>query len=155
RKKTSSPRKKRKVEEDSEEYSETDKKGQSARKVYDSDDLDEDSDDNPKPKRKGRASNGSSPRKAQPVKKKKQEDSDAELDLDLEDGQEVVGVVVQAPKTGLVPPGQISQNTIDFLTKLKDPAFNDREWFKLHGEYHQFDDTFDSTLARRTGISPC
>ncbi|KAF8225576.1 hypothetical protein L208DRAFT_1305679 [Tricholoma matsutake] len=49
------------------------------------------------------------------------------------DGQ-VVGVIVKAPDSGRVPPGQISQNTLDFLHKLKDPKCNDREWFKLHGK---------------------
>ena len=33
----------------------------------------------------------------------------------------------------VVPPGQISKNTLNFLTQLKDPECNDREWFKLHG----------------------
>jgi hypothetical protein len=28
-----------------------------------------------------------------------------------------------------VPAGQISKNTFDFLTQLKDPKCNDREWF--------------------------
>jgi len=50
----------------------------------------------------------------------------------LNEGQEIVGVVVQAPETGQVPPGQISQNMLDFLTNLKNPACNDREWFKLN-----------------------
>ncbi|EGN93359.1 hypothetical protein SERLA73DRAFT_64115 [Serpula lacrymans var. lacrymans S7.3] len=45
----------------------------------------------------------------------------------LKDGQEIVGVVVRAPKSGWVPEGQISQNTLDFLTQLKDPVCNDRE----------------------------
>lgn len=27
-----------------------------------------------------------------------------------------------------VPAGQISQNTLDFLVKLKDPNCNNREW---------------------------
>ena len=51
-----------------------------------------------------------------------------------------------------VPPGQISQNTFEFLTRLKDPACNDRQWcvpiplhllsltptprFKLHGTFY-------------------
>lgn len=35
----------------------------------------------------------------------------------------------------LVPPGQISNNTFKFLTHLKDPACNDREWFRLHGTH--------------------
>ncbi|KAH9903292.1 hypothetical protein C8Q73DRAFT_674059 [Cubamyces lactineus] len=55
------------------------------------------------------------------------ESEDAESELDLAEGQEVVGVVVQAPKTGRVPPGQISKNTLDFLTELKKPECNDRE----------------------------
>ncbi|KAL7284737.1 hypothetical protein ACG7TL_002043 [Trametes sanguinea] len=71
-----------------------------------------------------------------PQKKRKQEaedyDDDNDDDLELEEGQEVVGVVVQAPKTGRVPPGQISRNTLDFLAELKKPECNDREWFKLH-----------------------
>ncbi|KAI0772969.1 hypothetical protein BD413DRAFT_603800 [Trametes elegans] len=61
---------------------------------------------------------------------KDSEDAD-EDDLELEDGQEVVGVVVQAPKTGRVPPGQISKNTLDFLSQLKKPECNDREWYEL------------------------
>ncbi|KIY53899.1 hypothetical protein FISHEDRAFT_32138, partial [Fistulina hepatica ATCC 64428] len=61
--------------------------------------------------------------------------SDSEQ-ADNGDSQEVVGEVVQAPVTGRVPPGQISQNTFEFLTQLQDPECNDREWyvmFKLHG----------------------
>ncbi|KAG6876714.1 hypothetical protein C0992_012029 [Termitomyces sp. T32_za158] len=46
---------------------------------------------------------------------------DDENELDVEDGQEVV-----------VPPGRISENTLNFLTQLKDPKCNDRQWFKLH-----------------------
>ncbi|KNZ78886.1 hypothetical protein J132_09132 [Termitomyces sp. J132] len=64
-------------------------------------------------------------------KKARAKDEDKGL-LELEDGQEVVGVVVQAPKTGQVPPGRVSQNTLDFLMQLKDPECNDRQWFKLH-----------------------
>jgi hypothetical protein len=93
------------------------------KKAYDSDDLDEDSDVQSK-KRKH-----ASPKKNQsPRKKARKTDEDDEYD-ELTEGQEVVGMVVQAPKTGQVPPGQISQNTLDFLTKLKDPACNDREWY--------------------------
>ena len=29
----------------------------------------------------------------------------------------------------LVPPGQISQNTLDFLAQLMKPECNDREWY--------------------------
>ncbi|KAG8802227.1 hypothetical protein FRC17_006457, partial [Serendipita sp. 399] len=57
------------------------------------------------------------------------------------------------------PPGQISQNTLDFLQKLKDPKYNDREWFKLHEgipepvyrqaekEWNDFVEAFTSTLT--------
>ncbi|KAF7292787.1 hypothetical protein MIND_01177400 [Mycena indigotica] len=94
----------------------------------DSDALD-DSDTEKKQKKRKRAS----PTKKKPApRKKRKTDSDGEAELELEDGQEIVGVVVQAPKTGRVPPGQISQNTFDFLLQLKDPKCNDREWFKLH-----------------------
>jgi len=90
------------------------------KKVYDSDDLDEDSDDQSKKRKRA------SPKKPQsPRKKARRRDENEELP----EGQEIVGVVVQAPKTGRVPPGQISQNTLDFLTNLKDPACNDREWY--------------------------
>ncbi|KAG5727342.1 hypothetical protein E4T56_gene12102 [Termitomyces sp. T112] len=53
-------------------------------------------------------------------KKARAKDEDKGL-LELEDGQEVV-----------VPPGRVSQNTLDFLMQLKDPECNDRQWFKLH-----------------------
>ncbi|EMD36777.1 hypothetical protein CERSUDRAFT_83800 [Gelatoporia subvermispora B] len=75
-----------------------------------------------------------SPKKSSPRKRrKKADDSDEDDDdLELQEGQEIVGVVVKAPKTGRVPPGQISGNTLDFLSQLKNPECNDREWFKLH-----------------------
>lgn len=86
---------------------------------------------------------------SQTAKKKKAERSD--VDDSGEEGFTVVGRIVQAPTTNrgehpterpftiaqrefyVVPPGQISQNTLDFLSKLVDPACNDREWFKLNG----------------------
>ncbi|KAF5325250.1 hypothetical protein D9619_010124 [Psilocybe cf. subviscida] len=91
-------------------------------------------------------------------RRKAKVDDDEEFDVDeqdLKEGQEVVGVVVQAPKTGHVPPGQISQNTLNFLTKLKDPACNDRDWFKLHEpvyrlaekEWKDFVDAFTDVLV--------
>jgi hypothetical protein len=43
-----------------------------------------------------------------------------------------IGKIIPAPKTGHVPPGQVSRNTFKFLVNLQDPAKNDREWFKLH-----------------------
>ncbi|KAJ7291041.1 hypothetical protein C8J57DRAFT_1586403 [Mycena rebaudengoi] len=97
----------------------------------DSDALDEDSaDENVKTKKRKRPS---AAQKTRSPKKRRNVDSDEEdFELDLKEGQEIAGVVVRAPKTGQVPPGQISQNTFDFLTQLKDPKCNDREWFKLH-----------------------
>jgi len=125
-----------------------------------SDNLD-DSDFDSKSKKRKRGPVSSSPRKKVTVAKpnggkkspakKKSKKVDEDEEEDLEDGQEVVGVVVQAPKTGRgalsflmrlshilniavpVPPGQISQNTLNFLEQLKDPECNDRVWFKLHG----------------------
>jgi hypothetical protein len=93
------------------------------KKNYDSDDLDEDSDDQSK-KRKH-----ASPKKKQSPRKKARKTGENDECEELNEDQEIVGVVVQAPKTGQVPPGQISQNTLDFLTKLKNPACNDREWY--------------------------
>ncbi|KJA21364.1 hypothetical protein HYPSUDRAFT_216455 [Hypholoma sublateritium FD-334 SS-4] len=129
---TQSPRKKRKTEDD-EEYDEEDV-APSPAQLYDSDALDDDFDEPPTiTKRKARVSTTKNNKQSKsPRKKKRQEASDVEYADDLEEGQEVVGVVVQAPKTGRVPPGQISKNTLDFLSKLGDPACNDRDWFKLH-----------------------
>lgn len=104
----------------------------------DSDALDEESDGGAKgPKKRKRAAPGSkkaSPRKASLRKKRKRADESDEDDddLDLKEGQEVVGIVVKAPTTGWVPPGQISKNTFDFLSQLQKPECNDREWFKLN-----------------------
>ncbi|CAE6540814.1 unnamed protein product [Rhizoctonia solani] len=72
-----------------------------------------------------------STRKSVGKRAKKEETSEDEYQSD-ESGPIVVGKVVQAPETGRVPPGQISQNTFDFLSNLQDPEKNDREWFKLH-----------------------
>ena len=104
--------------------------------------------------------------KSSPKKIKTTENDEDEDDFELKEGQEIVGVVVKAPVHGrgdfrsiltscsitrpVVPPGQISQNTFNFLNDLKDPECNDREWwvgqhitcliltvlsnrFKLHG----------------------
>ncbi|RPD75971.1 hypothetical protein L226DRAFT_485028 [Lentinus tigrinus ALCF2SS1-7] len=79
--------------------------------------------------KKKRSASGSARKKR---KTKGSEDEDESSELELEDGQEVVGKVVQAPKTGRVPAGQISKNTLDFLSELRKPECNDREWFKLH-----------------------
>ncbi|KAF8986967.1 hypothetical protein BDQ17DRAFT_1259020 [Cyathus striatus] len=74
-------------------------------------------------------------KKAKSLKKRKHDDDD---DENVKSRRVVVGELVQAPKTGRVPPGQISKNTIDFLTCLKDPKCNDRVWFKLHGTFLHF-----------------
>ncbi|KAF5328297.1 hypothetical protein D9758_017989 [Tetrapyrgos nigripes] len=114
------------------------------RKAYDSDALDEDSDFEDanadagrkrkrkvvKPPKKA----ARTPRKKRKVKKDEEDQENEDEDVvDLKDGQEIVGEVVQAPKTGRVPPGQISKNTFNFLSQLAKPECNDREWFKLHG----------------------
>ncbi|EKM57150.1 uncharacterized protein PHACADRAFT_92896 [Phanerochaete carnosa HHB-10118-sp] len=98
-----------------------------------SENLDDERETKPaKRKRASAKSAKSSPKKtSSPRKKRKtsEEDEDTESELELQDGQEIVGRVVQAPKTGRVPPGQISQNTLDFLAQLKKPECNDREWY--------------------------
>ena len=93
------------------------------KKAYDSDDLDEVSDDQSKKRKYASPKKNRSPRK-----KARKTDKNDEYE-ELAEGQEIVGVVVQAPKTGQVSPGLISQNTLDFLTNLKNPACNDREWY--------------------------
>ncbi|KIM64983.1 hypothetical protein SCLCIDRAFT_63538, partial [Scleroderma citrinum Foug A] len=66
-------------------------------------------------------------------KKRKTQEEEEVSDIDLKDGQEVVGKVVQAPKTGWAAKGRISQHTLDFLKQLRDPACNDRACFPLRG----------------------
>jgi hypothetical protein len=118
--KSANPKRNAKTDE-----SDREKVKKSPKKTYDSDDLDEDSEDESK-KRKH-----ASPKKKQSPRKKARTTDENDEYEELNEGQEIVGVVVQAPKTGQVPPGQISQNTLDFLTKLKNPACNDREWYLL------------------------
>ncbi|KAI5891075.1 uncharacterized protein SCHCODRAFT_02628058 [Schizophyllum commune H4-8] len=117
-------------------------------KEYDSDALDDASNVEPEPapkKRKKTAiSQGkttSSPRKKSRRAKK---DSDEEFD-DAEDEQEVIGEIVQAPKTGRVPPGQISQNTLEFLGHMKDPKCNNREWV-AEKEWKDFVEAFTDAI---------
>jgi hypothetical protein len=76
----------------------------------DSDALDEDFDSKAKSRGKGaKPAMKRSPRK----KRKASEDEDnPDTDIKLLEGQEVIGRVVQAPKSGRVPPGQISRNTL-------------------------------------------
>ncbi|KAF9263955.1 hypothetical protein L218DRAFT_864014 [Marasmius fiardii PR-910] len=113
--------------------------GSGKRVDYDSDALDDDEDKPQKKKhvstKRKRDSKSQSPSKKQsPVKKRRRiarDEDDDDDDLDLKEGQEVVGKVVQAPKTGRVPAGQISKNTLDFLSKLADPTCNDREWYVI------------------------
>ncbi|KAI0027840.1 hypothetical protein K488DRAFT_60325 [Vararia minispora EC-137] len=95
----------------------------------DSDALDDD--DGHAHKRKRASAPKKSPRKAA-VRKRRRRDESEEDEWDEEDigeGCEVVGKVVQAPKTGRVPPGQISKNTFDFLSQLMKPECNDRQWY--------------------------
>ncbi|KAH9171788.1 hypothetical protein EDB89DRAFT_1851971 [Lactarius sanguifluus] len=102
-----------------------------------SDALDDDSDPELKPSGKRKRPTPVKPRgvKGHTPKRRKRahsDDDEEEGDHDLKEGQELVGKVVRAPKTGKVPPGQISQNSFDFLSQLKKPECNDREWFRLH-----------------------
>ncbi|KIP10812.1 hypothetical protein PHLGIDRAFT_125316 [Phlebiopsis gigantea 11061_1 CR5-6] len=120
---------------ESEAYVEQDEEPSEAESIN-SDNLDDDPPAKPLKRKRGAASSSkSSPRKgASPRKKRKEPDHDDQQDseYELEEGQEIVGRVVEAPKSGQVPPGQISQNTLNFLLQLKRPECNDREWFKLH-----------------------
>ncbi|KAL7422700.1 hypothetical protein Q5752_001991 [Cryptotrichosporon argae] len=61
-----------------------------------------------------------------------EETEEDDNDTDLEEGQVVAGRIYPAPKIGQVPPGRISQNTLDFLGNLQVPERNDRDWFKSH-----------------------
>ena len=90
----------------------------------------------------------SSPTKSSssPSKKRKRADSSSSSEREPIDGVIMVGRIHEAPETGrgttfdelemerahgyklVVPPGQISQNTFNFLKKLQDPKKNDREW---------------------------
>lgn len=169
------------LDEDSDEYdihaAPKKKKGDAD---ADSDDLDEDDFDfdgekdvdwNGKKRKRGsssptksKKSGSASPKKPTARKRRKtrkdedDEDDEEYDDNDLGEGQEVVGKVVQAPKSGrgafffpssscnspfsvygrrtvndgggwVVPAGQISQNTFNFLAELKVPEHNDREWY--------------------------
>ncbi|KIJ18766.1 hypothetical protein PAXINDRAFT_167306 [Paxillus involutus ATCC 200175] len=150
-------------------------------KYLDSDALDEESDDPGKQESRKKRAHASSPAKLKPKsegkrtsqtkskrgasnktparkRRKVEEDEDKDeegSDLELKDGQEVVGRVVQAPKTGWVPEGQISQHTLDFLMHMQDPACNDRVWFKLHEpvyrrsekEFKDFVEAFTTVLT--------
>ncbi|KAK0226471.1 hypothetical protein IW262DRAFT_1362217 [Armillaria fumosa] len=116
---------------------------------FNSDALDDDDDDKPKKKKK-------SPKK----KRKVASDEDEESDLELEEGQQVVGVVIDAPKTGQVPPGQVSQNTLDFLAQLQKPECNDREWYpervfrQAEKEWKDFVEAFTDKLSEVDGEIP-
>ncbi|KAF8688682.1 hypothetical protein RHS03_09664, partial [Rhizoctonia solani] len=85
----------------------------------------------PRKKRTSTSSKASKGRKSVGKRAKKDATSEEEYQSD-ESGAIIVGKVVQAPETGRVPEGQISQNTFDFLLNLQDPEKNDREWFRLH-----------------------
>ncbi|WWC65166.1 uncharacterized protein I303_107780 [Kwoniella dejecticola CBS 10117] len=61
-----------------------------------------------------------------------EDEDDEDEEIELEEGQEIAGRIYPAPKTGQVPPGRISQNTLNFLKNLQIPERNDREWFRSH-----------------------
>jgi hypothetical protein len=97
----------------------------------DSDDFDDTPRNNKRKVATVKKSNGSAKRgKHVPVDGYEDEDDDEEIEL--EEGQELAGRIYPAPKTGQVPPGRISQNTLNFLKNLQIPERNDREWFKCH-----------------------
>lgn len=113
-------------------------KDQSDSESADSDALDDS--DAPSDKRPSKKRKAPSPRNKQPVRKRQKpskddksaaEEDEDEDDFELQEGQKIIGSVVQAPKTGRVPPGQISRNTLNFLALLAKPENNDRKWFKL------------------------
>ncbi|OAX35367.1 hypothetical protein K503DRAFT_773569 [Rhizopogon vinicolor AM-OR11-026] len=131
------------------------KRAKSPSEESDPESLHSDALDDPPPKKRTHSSppKPTSSSKPKPKRRKrdvnkadieKEEDEEGGSDVDLKDGQQVVGRVVQAPKTGWVSPGQISQNTLDFLARLKDPACNDREWFK---EFKEFIEEFTNMLT--------
>ena len=116
--------------------------------ALDSDNLDDDDADAGKRRKKVGAVRKKQAGPTKPTKRRKKAESDGgESDLELKEGQEVVGKIVRAPKTGQggsatlrgsthlsqrflcpVPPGRISQNTFNFLNQLRQPECNDREW---------------------------
>lgn len=77
-----------------------------------------------------------------------EDDEEDDMEVELEEGQEVAGRIYPAPKTGqgklsaarsrdsqadkVVPPGRISQNTLNFLKNMQIPERNDRDWFRSH-----------------------
>ncbi|EIW79501.1 hypothetical protein CONPUDRAFT_137848 [Coniophora puteana RWD-64-598 SS2] len=100
----------------------------------------------------------SSPKKAATLRKKrrtKADEDEEDEEPELEEGQEVVGRVIQAPKDGWAPEGQISQHTFSFLSDLQKPENNDRQWFKLRepiyrrteAEFKAFIDAFTDMLT--------
>ncbi|BEJ16433.1 hypothetical protein CspHIS471_0510380 [Cutaneotrichosporon sp. HIS471] len=76
-------------------------------------------------------------------------------DVDLEDWQQVVGRIYAAPRTGRVPAGRISNNTLLFLKALMNPINNDRDWFRWHEpafrqaekEFRDFVDVLQERMA--------
>ncbi|KAF9488477.1 hypothetical protein BDN71DRAFT_1457157 [Pleurotus eryngii] len=151
-KKRTTPRKapsKRRREETPEEHTDDDDTADDP-KEYDSDALDDDSDD----LRDLRGTKTKS-KKASSSPRKRRRTKVSSDDPELAEGQEIIGKVVEAPKTGHVPAGQISGNTLNFLRDLKKPECNDRQWFKLHEpvyraaekEWKAFVESFTDLLA--------
>ena len=121
----------------------------------DSDALDEEDDVSMSGKKRKKSQQSPKKKASSPLKKRRRknmededEDEDEE-DEELPEGLTVVGEVVRAPIEGrgampltclpcgelfvdsllnAVPPGQISQNTLDFLKQMTKPECNDREW---------------------------
>ncbi|KAJ7701831.1 hypothetical protein B0H17DRAFT_1044856 [Mycena rosella] len=120
---------------------------------YNSDALDDSDADEVKNKKK-RKRNTEPAKKIRSPKKKKLAETDEE-EFDLQDGQEIVGVVVKAPTTGKVPAGQISQNTFNFLTQLKDPKCNDHPVYRqAEQEWKDFIEEFTELLIEVDGQIP-
>lgn len=135
--------------------------------IYDSDDIDNEL---VVEAMKARQSKARQARKSQPQPKRRKVSNELG-EIELEEGQELVGIVVQAPKTGLVPAGQLSENTLNFLRKLDNLECNNRKWyvlvfcsnffdnnnrrFKLHGKTHpSLSFWSNSWLFKRPYIAP-
>ncbi|KDQ09205.1 hypothetical protein BOTBODRAFT_117451 [Botryobasidium botryosum FD-172 SS1] len=98
----------------------------------DSDALDDsDFEEKVKVQKKAQAKKKATPVK-RPVKGKRKRAEESDEESGDEGGVTVIGNIVEAPKEGRVPPGRISQNTLNFLGQLADPEYNDREWFRLN-----------------------
>ncbi|KAF8581204.1 hypothetical protein K439DRAFT_1647958 [Ramaria rubella] len=142
-KKTPTRRPEKTTDEDDPEDAESDALSENEGEAYevfeadDAEDLDsdalDDDDTSTSGKKRKRPSSKSGKRKSStsPKKRKRKQQSDEDDSDDLPEGVTVVGKVVKAPTEGRVPPGQISQNTLDFFKQLARPECNDREWLHI------------------------